>query len=146
MTVSAGAAGEPVGGGSNELARGDGGASGNGALAGGAGGEFDPSASYPCEGPEAASAGSGGQAGEAGQAASPLRCAANRSFCYVFAGLASAPEGDTVYVPECRAFSDSLAKCATNPSCACLCTRFACNTECRCNEVNGLATVTCHQI
>lgn len=117
----------------------------SGALGtGGAGRSGD--ASYPCDGPENASAGSGGQAGETGQASSALSCVVGQSFCYVFAGRAIDPRIGTIYMPACRTLSGSLTKCAATPSCACFCSQFDCAADCRCSEVNGFATVTCQQI
>lgn len=144
MGVAAGAGGTAAG---ENLAAGEG-----GALAAGSGGIPDLPSNFPCAGPNIASNAEAGEGGGAGQTAQgdqtdpAVSCVAGQSFCYVFAGRSVNPGGGTVYVPECRSFSDSVPKCATDPSCACFCSWFACETECRCKESNGIATVTCEQI
>jgi len=120
----------------------DGDTTGAGGTAGTGASATDTTASYPCEGPNTGA----GQAGEGDETGAPLSCEVGKTFCYVFAGKPANRDAGTVYVPECRSFSAIAGKCATTPTCDCFCTRFACETECRCTEVNGFATVTCEQI
>jgi len=142
--VSAGAAGKAAG---EDLAAGEG-----GALAAGAGGMSDVAASFPCAGPSITSSGEAGEGGAAGQTGQgdqtrpAVSCVVGQSFCYVFAGRSVNPAGGTVYVPECRSFSDFATECSTNATCDCFCSWFHCETECRCKESSGIATVTCEQI
>jgi len=124
-------------------------AGGGAAPAAGAGGMRDLTGHFSCAGPsiaEAGGSGSAGQGGQGDQTAPAVSCDAAQSFCFVFAGKLEFPEGGTVYIPECRSFSESATSCATDPSCACFCSYFECETECRCKESNGVATVTCEQI
>ena len=115
-------------------------------AAGAGGAMFDAPVSYPCENPSLG-AGQAGEGGASGASGAALSCVVGQTFCYVFVGLSVTPTANSVYIPECRSFSENAATdCATTPTCDCLCTHFACQTECRCNEVNGLPTVTCHQI
>ena len=138
--ASAGSAGQAVAGARDDLSAGAGGVGG---VAGGM--SEGPPVSYPCAGPNTVD-GSAGQGGEAGQGGSALSCVTGQTFCFVRAGIPY-PGKPTVYTPQCSDFSNSLAKCATNPSCDCLCSSwFHCETECRCAENNGFATVTCDQI
>ncbi|MEP7051146.1 MAG: hypothetical protein ABJB12_12380 [Pseudomonadota bacterium] len=146
--VAAGAGGNAAGG--------NAGAGEGGALAAGAAGMPDLPSVFPCAGPGIANGavgspwepgeGGGAGAGQVDQTLPAVSCVTGESFCYVFAGRAVNPHVGTVYDPECRKFSDFAGKCSTNPSCACLCSRFACETECRCKESNGIATLTCQQI
>lgn len=145
----AAAAGEDlIAGEGGALTAGAGGMPDVGALAGGAGGMPAAGGSFLCAGPGVASSADGGQAGVAGQTGDqtlpPVSCVTGQSYCYVFAGLSG---GGTIYTPECASFSPRDAECATNPTCACLCSHhYACEVECRCKESNGIATLTCHQI
>ncbi len=143
-TSESGAAGAA---GNENLAAGEG-----GALAAGAGGLLDLPGVFPCAGPITASSAEGGEGGGAEQTASgdqtlpAVSCIAGESFCFVYAGKSVNAGGGTVYIPQCANFSENASECATNPSCACFCASFACDTECRCEESNGIATVTCEQI
>ena len=122
----------------------------------GGAGTPDAGASFPCAGPSIASSGEAGEGGGAAQSGQGDRtlpavsCVVGQSFCYVVAGISVNSGGRTVsvYIPECRAFSDSIAasECAANPTCACFCSRFGCGVQCRCEESDGIATVTCDQI
>jgi hypothetical protein len=100
-------------------------------------------ASFPCAGPSIAGS---GEAGEGGATGTALSCFVGQSFCYVLAGRPADPSGSTVYLPQCRSFSGTNEKCAATPTCDCFCSEFGCETQCRCNEVNGFATVICDQI
>jgi hypothetical protein len=140
---SAGTAGQSLAGARGDLSAGAGGVGG---FADGVGGMSEVPVSYPCVGPNIAD-GSAGQGGEAGQSGSGLSCVLGQTFCFVRNLNPVHPGGARVYVPGCSDFSNTLAKCATNPSCDCLCSSwFQCETECRCAENNGFATVTCDQI
>jgi hypothetical protein len=140
---SAGSVGQGVAGARADLSAGAGGVGG---FADGAGGISESPVRYPCAGPNIAD-GNAGQGGEAGQSGSGLSCVLGQTFCFVRNLNPVHPGGARVYVPECSDFAGSLAKCAANPSCDCLCSSwFHCETECRCAESNGFATVTCDQI
>jgi hypothetical protein len=133
--------------GSDNDATGTGGAPGAGRS-----GSAGTGASFPCAGPSIASSGDAGEGGGAGQTGQvdqtlpAVSCVNGQSFCYVLAGRSVNPGGGTVYIPECRSFSGSATECATNATCACFCSRFGCEDQCRCEESNGIATVTCDQI
>jgi len=124
-------------------------------TSGGAGGAEDATRSYVC-GSMSAPSGSGGMsaggvAGEGGadtSSAAALTCVVGQTFCYIFAALPPQPGPDRVLIPQCRSVEEGAAACADAPTCACLCSsgRFHCETECRCQEHNGLPTMTCDQI
>jgi len=75
---------------------------------------------------------------------SDLPFCSGKSYCYV-----QLPHLDSTgaAVPSCKAFTDSLASCADNPTCDCMCASYYhCQTECRCTQSAGLTTISCNAI
>jgi hypothetical protein len=125
-------------------ALGQAGAGGGGASGSGGEGGF-VAASYLCvAGPSRQAPGGANADGSGGGGGSPA-CIRGESYCFVQNFKSGAVE------PSCRAFSDPdyPPNCGVTPTCDCLCEphgRYYCQTECRCQEANGIATVTCDQI
>lgn len=90
-------------------------------------------ANYPC------GAGDGGLDGDGGTS-----CVVGQTYCYVML-----PRPLTTGTPAyaCKTYSDLTAACAVNPTCECLCAHgYHCQTECRCSESAGFATVSCEPV
>lgn len=132
-----------------------GGAGGNGVPGGtggnGAGGQSGDAATqgtpYACAGGFIVTA-DGGEV-SADDAGSPATCVVGQTYCY----LALPHPGTTgEATASCRAFVTGVAPaaCATDPTCACFCDLsrggFHCQTECRCSDTNGFATISCQAI
>jgi hypothetical protein len=90
-------------------------------------------ANYPCSAPD------GGLDGDGGTS-----CVAGQTYCYI---LLPRPTLGTPAAAACKTYSDLTAACAVNPTCECLCAHgYHCQTECRCSESDGFATVSCEPI
>jgi hypothetical protein len=81
-------------------------------------------------------------------AGSPALCIVGQTYCYI-----ALPHPNTTgeATASCTAFETGVAPaCAQDPTCACFCDLsrggFHCLTECRCNETNGFATISCQPI
>src|SRR5258708_7074738 len=81
-------------------------------------------------------------------AGSPAVCVVGQTYCYI-----ALPHPDTTgeATASCRLFDAGVQPdCARDPTCTCFCDLsrggFHCQTECRCNETNGFATVSCQGI
>ena len=87
---------------------------------------------------------SSADSGRVGAAIEQPQCTVGETYCYVQLPHSGSPGTPS---PSCKGYSDSLSLCSANPSCDCLCSHwYHCQTECRCSEANGFATVSCEQI
>jgi hypothetical protein len=118
----------------------------NDGAAGGQSGAAAQGMPYACAGGFIVTADGGEVA--AADAGSPATCVVGQSYCYI-----ALPHPDTagVAVASCRAFETGVAPaCAQDPTCACFCDSsrggFYCQTECRCSETKGFATISCQAI
>jgi len=122
------------------------GASTGGTSTGGAAGESNAgmggAADYVCQ-PPGGTAGEGGAAGTSAE----LDCVVGQTYCFIRDGQPGTLP--VFYELSCRSFAtDGPAACASTPTCDCLCTKggYHCQTECRCQEHDGFATMICDQI
>lgn len=138
-----------------------GGSSGSGwigGLGGGTGGAGGLSGSSGADGTAAqglpyACAGGFGVTADGGvvavpDAGSPATCIVGQTYCYI---ALPHPYTTGEATAGCRAFEPGVAPgCAQDPTCACFCDLsrggFHCQTECRCNETDGFATISCEAI
>jgi hypothetical protein len=151
-TGGSGTSGSDGGGGiGGALGSGDIGGSGRGGVGGlsgfsGADGSASQGMPYTCVGGFVVTADGGAVA--APDAGSPAICIVGQTYCYL-----ALPHPDTTgeATASCRAFEPGVEPaCAQDPTCACFCDLsrggFHCQTECRCSETNGFATVSCQAI
>ena len=127
------------------------GGSGRGGVGGlsgdsGADGAAAQGTPYPCAGGFIVTADGGVVA--AADASSPALCIVGQTYCYIALPHPDEPGEATA---SCTAFETSVAPaCAQDPTCACFCdlsrSGFHCQTECRCSETNGFATLSCQAI
>jgi hypothetical protein len=98
-----------------------------------------PDASFPLG---AAYVCGGGDGGLDGGGDTP--CIVGQTYCFVLL-----PRPLTLGTPaySCKSYADLTASCDINPTCECLCAHgYHCQTECRCSESSGFATVSCEPI
>ena len=82
-------------------------------------------------------------------AGSPATCTVGETYCFI-ALPHPGTAGETT--ASCRPFESGVApdECALDATCACFCDLsrggFHCQTECRCSEANGFATISCQAI
>ena len=153
-----GATGGSVGSGGGGGIGGSSGSGGVGGLGGGTGGIGGLSGSSGADGAAAqgtpyACAGGFGVTPDGGEVAvpdagSPPTCTVGQTYCYI-----ALPHANTTgqATASCRPFYPGVAPdCAQDPTCACFCDLsrggFHCQTECRCSETNGFATLSCQAI
>jgi hypothetical protein len=83
-------------------------------------------------------------AGDGGRDDAGSSCVVGQTYCFV---MLPRPPTTSAAASSCRTYSNSTAACAVNPTCECLCaTAYHCQTECRCSETGGFATVSCEPI
>ena len=148
---SGGTSGSGGGGGiGGTLGSGGAGGSGRGGVGGlsgdsGADGAAAQGTTYACAGGFVTADGGVIAAPDAG---SPALCIVGQTYCYIALPHPDEPGEATA---SCTAFETGVAPaCAQDPTCACFCDLsrggFHCQTECRCSETNGFATMSCQAI
>jgi hypothetical protein len=100
---------------------------------------------YSCPG----NAGDAGANGEAGASNGGVECITGQNYCFVRMTQANAIESavcEPIAAPTTQ-HPNPPTGCASDPSCACICAQgVSCKTECSCDDSDGVARVTCHQI